>query len=31
MPTLENVPNIVKRYFELDVERDVDGIVPRSS
>lgn len=24
---LENVPKIVKRYFELDAERDVDGIV----
>jgi ketosteroid isomerase-like protein len=24
---LENVPKTVKRYFELDAERDVDGIV----
>ncbi len=26
-PTLDNVPEIVKRYFELDAERDVDAIV----
>jgi hypothetical protein len=26
-PSLEDVPEIVRRYFELDAERDVDGIV----
>jgi len=26
-PTLDNVPEIVKHYFELDAERDVDAIV----
>jgi hypothetical protein len=26
-PSLENVPEIIRRYFELDAERDVDGIV----
>ena len=25
--TLDNFPEIVRRYFELDAERDVDGIV----
>lgn len=25
--TLDNVPEIVKRYFELDAERDIEGIV----
>jgi hypothetical protein len=26
-PSLDNVPEIAKRYFELDAEGDVDGIV----
>jgi hypothetical protein len=26
-PSLENAPQIIRRYFELDAERDVDGIV----
>lgn len=26
-PSPDNVPEIVRRYFELDDERDVDGIV----
>lgn len=27
MPSLDNAPEIVKRYFKLDAERDVEGIV----
>jgi ketosteroid isomerase-like protein len=27
MPTPDDVPEIIERYFELDAERDVEGIV----